>query len=469
MDYRDPAPEYAPVPKDYEANPEEFSTAPEIPSTVSEEEKEYEYRTGEETSGSRRASKFKRALLIQAAAVMVGAVVILDGFGVDHLGMDALIGDHDRWEEPWDEPNDEPWDEPTYDDRAVEEFPEKDSKWPTRVNVHGHVTYNVTGETFDFDFQTNEDFSYDDGMKDVRSRVRSLGADPDSMELVEAKNSGGSSLQKSDDAIIVGSGDSPESIYLASGELWWEYDREEWYEVDASGTSYTDSFPELPNPDPDFAGDYAWAGSGSEEYLILEDDAGTHFLVAGTYYTSRGQEIYPGDSSVYYDRERNTLVLNYYFGNHLDANVMGNGFTIELHGENEIGSIRIYGAMYGGSVTFTGDGSLKINPDKRSEYGLHLACEDSESCIMVDREATVEISGQYAVVVDDTLLDNAIFTLEPIAITDDTSFGSLSVSTAARVDERGNVVADPDGRTLYQGTVIDAFGNRAEYVKFAPK
>ena len=89
---------------------------------------------------------------------------------------------------------------------------------------------------------------------------------------------------------------------------------------------------------------------------------------------------------------------------------MGNGFLIELVGDNSLDLLSVWGAMYGGSVKFTGSGSLTLNKDLKAQYGLVLNCEASSSCIMVDKSATVEIYGnEAAFAVLDSLLEKTVY------------------------------------------------------------
>lgn len=66
----------------------------------------------------------------------------------------------------------------------------------------------------------------------------------------------------------------------------------------------------------------------------------------------------------WYDISTNTLTLDNFTGEVLEVNLMGNGFTINLIGENHLDELIMWGAGYGGSVTFTGTGSLTLNEDR---------------------------------------------------------------------------------------------------------
>lgn len=221
---------------------------------------------------------------------------------------------------------------------------------------------------------------------------------------------------------------------------------------------------------------------GSEEYVFVD----SQYLHAGTIYTDGGTSIgtLTGAS---YDKTTNTLTLNNFTGGMVDVNLMGNGFKIELIGENSLDSVRIWGALYGGSVIFTGSGSLKINENLNNPTGLMLECEDSTSCIMIDREATVEVFGQKAIIVHRTMLENAIIALQPIKVSGgEISNGEFVEYNVNVTDENGVPVKDENGEyvktimtvkdigerqglVLYDCSVVDSDGKPSDHVVFKPE
>ena len=274
---------------------------------------------------------------------------------------------------------------------------------------------------------------------------------------------------------------SPENALISTPEDSAGEPSEEISESDSQTDGEEDAFPVLPNLEPDFEGKYAWSDMGSEEYVVVD----SHFLHAGTFYTDGGTEIesLPGAS---YDKSTNTLTLNNYHGSYADVNLMGNSFKIRLVGENSLDSIMIWGAMYGGSVTFTGSGSIKINESGNASEGLYLECEFSPSCLMIDREATVEVFGDNAIIIHCTTLEKAIYTLSPIVMTGgEFSNGEFVVYDVNVTDENGIPVRDENGNyvtkewtvkdiseeqgeTLYDYSVIDADGKPSKHVLFKP-
>ena len=180
------------------------------------------------------------------------------------------------------------------------------------------------------------------------------------------------------------------------------------------------------------------------EYIVVDGN----YLHAGTIYTDGGTTI-ATVSGASYDKATNTLTLNNYKGSFIDCNLMGNSFKIKLVGENSLDYIRMWGAMYGGSVTFTGSGSIKLNESGNAPTGIFLEAENSPSCIMIDRDVTVEVFGSQAIIVHCTTLETAIYTLKPITITGGTpASGEFVVYDVYVTDENGNKVYDENGNPM---------------------
>ena len=217
-----------------------------------------------------------------------------------------------------------------------------------------------------------------------------------------------------------------------------------------------DVFPTLDNLDPDFAGNFAWSGEGSEEYIRFsrDGDATASYLQKGgawNTYDPGGNVV--TDPTAVYDKGSNTLTLSGFDAAMLDVNLMGNGFTINLEGDNHIGAISVWGAMYGGSVKFTGDGTLTV------DHGIVLNCEGSGSCIMVAKGVTLDISGESGAIniYDSTLTEPAIYLSKSLKL------------EGGKVGAVGDVFEAPDGTKAYTYSVIDANGNPVPHVKISPE
>ena len=95
---------------------------------------------------------------------------------------------------------------------------------------------------------------------------------------------------------------------------------------------------------------------------------------------------------------------------------MGNGFKLKLVGDNELTGIVVWGFMYGGSLTITGDGKLTLNGSGGTP-AIRLECENSPSCLMIDSNVTIEIKGGSGnVAVIDSTLDKGIYYLKPLEV-----------------------------------------------------
>lgn len=201
-----------------------------------------------------------------------------------------------------------------------------------------------------------------------------------------------------------------------------------------------DEFPELDNLEPDWDGDYSWSTEGPELYLRFarKEDENYSYLVRGAAWDTYDPDgkLVSSANGISYDRASNTLYLNDCSLAVLDVNLMGNGFTIELSGDNEISSVSIWGAGYGGSLKLTGEGTLRV------ENGLGLNAEGSGSCLMIGRGVTLKT---YGIVVQDSTLDEPIWLSKYLTVRGG-QVGELSSddgsSVAAVVTEDGELATD---------------------------
>ncbi|MCR5635827.1 MAG: hypothetical protein K6F76_01410 [Clostridiales bacterium] len=214
-----------------------------------------------------------------------------------------------------------------------------------------------------------------------------------------------------------------------------------------------DIFPTLGNLNPDFAGDYAWSGDGSEEYVrfLGSGESNYTYLVKGSAWDTYDPsgKLSASVAGASYDRGTNTLTLSGFYAGALDINLMGNGFTINLSGDNRIDNISIWGAMYGGSVTFTGDGSLTVS------NGILLNCEGSESCMMVKKGVTLDLYGEPPIIIGDSTMKETLYLSKSLKVTG----GTLTLSNENEFD----------GKKMYTYQFLDDNGKESDHIKIEPK
>nr|MBQ6241076.1 hypothetical protein [Lachnospiraceae bacterium] len=250
---------------------------------------------------------------------------------------------------------------------------------------------------------------------------------------------------------------------------------------------YDDEFPVLINPWPNGFSSSNWTNTYDYPNDYLEnpvDDNKNIYLEPGCEYLIMGNEeegtlpIHVGvdrtqefpdivdltDRGAHYDADTNTLTLTDFDGGDLalEANLMGNNFTIELHGENRLSRIRVWGWYFGGSLTITGDGSLAVNDTQTSGVGLYMESEFSPSCLMIDRDVTVDIYGSpdiensAALYIYATTFEGGIYALQPQQM----EGGTLTVLQQAELSY---------GTTYVYGVMTDEEGTvHSLHVTFSP-
>ena len=298
----------------------------------------------------------------------------------------------------------------------------------------------------------------------------------------------------SDDAITAGSGDSPERLVLLKGTIYAVYKEVVTYEthINSHGPGYFEmdgdaAFPILSNLAPDFAGAQTQSGI-PEEYIrmVINGESQYRYLVIGETWENEPFNHSLGDvPGASYDEATNTLTLENCTADVLDVNLMGNGFTVNLIGENRIGYILVYGFYYGGSIKFTGTGSLFVNEDMSRDFGLMIDAEQSQSVLMVDKGVDLEFSGsKYAIVIARTTMEKAIWFLDNetflgggvrqngpvlqynVPVMDE--YGNFVIENGnvvmrpATIDEYSELVEE----TCYDYTIITPDGTPATYVEF---
>ena len=428
----------------------EFSTSVEV--NIPDDEFNNKYTQGREEKKPDRSKQIKRILFAPVAASIAVVSIVFSSLGYDPLGKDAF--NSDTTVSDINDGNGDGLNTPEYDD-------------PSAVfeDAYIHVTYVPAG---------NEYTSYatgSEGLEEAKVWVVSQGGNPDTMKYISTDIT--PLVEYSDDAIVVGDPDDPYNSYVAQGtvnrtERYVAYYEAYAMEDDNSPDNITPTgvadteFPVLPNLEPDFAGEYAWSGLGSEEYIMFWSLAKDprEYLHMGTFFASTGSYDANGNfipnqvttmPDAWYDISTNTLTLDNFTGEVLEVNLMGNGFTINLIGENHLDELIMWGAGYGGSVTFTGTGSLTLNEDRCApdDVGILVHGENSASCVMIDKEVTLELYGAYAILIDSVTIEKAIYYLEPSKLT-----GGERICLSSEEPHRY--------------TIIDEDGNPSHYVKFAP-
>ena len=116
----------------------------------------------------------------------------------------------------------------------------------------------------------------------------------------------------------------------------------------------------------------------------------------------------------YYDEATNTLTLDNYSGDYLNVNLMGNGFKLKLIGDNSLDGIVVWGFMYGGSLTITGDGTLTVE-NTTGNPAIKLMCEGSPSCLMIDKDVSLKLKSDVGCIsIINTTLNRGIYYLAPL-------------------------------------------------------
>lgn len=344
-----------------------------------------------------------------------------------------------------------------------------------RVIRRFHVTYVPTGEYF----LTAEDAA--DPEADAKAWVTGVGGDPDAMILVNRQYIF-VKYEPSDDAIMIGDWDDIPGMYVAQGYWIAVYSETLYYEVRTEAPEQLldrpdPMLPTLNNLAPDFAGTYAWEQTGSEEYVYIRyrGEESPTALWEGTHYHSDPSHTAPGAE---YDQSTNTLTITDLDAEELNVNLMGNGFTVRLVGDNHLDRIIMWGAGYAGSVTFTGEGSLTVNnPDG---IGIKVEGEWSDSGILVDGGVTLDVTGSPAILIGATSLEKAIFYVEPLHLTGGVrSAGEFFRYTRPVYDELGNVIdavpftlaeiSEELGTQYYDHSIVDGDGAPSGHVRFAPR
>ena len=100
-----------------------------------------------------------------------------------------------------------------------------------------------------------------------------------------------------------------------------------------------------------------------------------------------------------YNKSTNTLTItNLQTDMSLETNLMGDDFKINVVGTNKIPRISVWGYGYGGSVYFTGTGTLTVNENKEYNSAINLYAEGSNSAIRFANTVNVNLYAKTDVI-----------------------------------------------------------------------
>ncbi|MBQ7172026.1 MAG: hypothetical protein IJR89_07100 [Clostridia bacterium] len=411
-----------------------------------------------------RHSRVKEFFLKPVIAAVTVASVVLASTGEDLLGHDFLSSDYDEWRHHHGSYYDD--NRGGEDDPYLPYTPQGNELWSQTDDIVV-VTYRPTGETYQPESLNEE------ALADARRWVEEKGGDSSQLRFLYSESH--YEILFTEDAIVIGDPDAPDSLYLAQGSQYAKGVRTSYYEACAKGETVFDpakesgaeSFPpSRSNPFPDFDGEYAWGDLGSEEYIrfLSADKTEYTYLVLGEAWEKMGGKLgsLPGAS---YDENTNRLTLKNFTGSILDVNLMGNAFSIELIGENRLDQLLIWGAGHSGSVWLQGSGSLILNENHTApgDVGLRMQAEGGAALLLVDPSVTLDVSGSPALFISDSRSEVGIEYLR----------GETKMTGGVRAVLESKNAADhelsPYGDvTYYTHSVVDTNGVPSTRVRFEP-
>ena len=171
--------------------------------------------------------------------------------------------------------------------------------------------------------------------------------------------------------------------------------------------------PQLPNLEPNGAVTVPEYGLYDvvldEKFLIYGDGTYEYAIVAGERRVDL--PVSKGTEEIYYDADTNTLHLNNCDIEYINANMMGNSFTIDVEGTCHVGYILVWGFYSGGSVTITGEsGTLYINENNTYAMGIQLLAENSMSGVFIDEMKGLYVSGyESPIAIFDTTMEHPLY------------------------------------------------------------
>ena len=117
--------------------------------------------------------------------------------------------------------------------------------------------------------------------------------------------------------------------------------------------------------------------------------------------------------------------------------------------------------------------------DAGDGVGIRLQGEFSQSCLMIDRGATVDVYGSPAILIGATSMEQSLYWLSPVIMTGgEMKNGDFVQYSAPIYDANGNYLGNEtltiseiskrDGIAWYDSSVVDENGNASAHVRFAP-
>jgi len=492
-----PAPEDAQMTREIQAIPEEYLISQASP--IGKTDKNTAYAAHAAAKKRRRQREVFRSLMAPVAAVIATISIVwasfnYDLFVLDFLGKDtgpvtppeiSIIVPTDPVEtttvpigpvDPTETATQEPTEAPTIEPSLSEEdftatllpFPEGSVSGAEEMVLFQYIIQDWDGNSF------TTSLSDPDPVTSVKNWCKERGLIY-KMKFMEERERTRTFLgyKLSEDAITAGSGDSPARLTLLSGTIYAVYKEVVHYEthINSHGPGYFEmegdtAFPMLSNLAPDFIGAYTQSGI-PEEFIrmVINGESTYRYLVIGETWENPPYNHSLGDvPGASYDEATNTLTLENCTADVLDINLMGNGFTVNLIGENRIGYILVYGFYYGGSIKFTGNGSLVVNEDQSHDFGLMIDAEQSQSILMVDKGVDLEFYGsKYAIVIARTTMDKAIWFLDNSTLLSggERYNGPIIQYNIPVRDESGNMVYE-NGELLMRSATIDEYSALVE-------
>lgn len=181
-----------------------------------------------------------------------------------------------------------------------------------------------------------------------------------------------------------------------------------------------------------------------------EDDAGQYVFnpaEPGTVVTVEG---------ISYNESTNTLTIKDYNGFAIVTNEMGDDFKVNVEGASNLARMIAWGYGYGGSVTFTGNGTLNISDTSADGIAFAIEGENSASAMIVEPGVTLNLSGgQAPFAIFETTIDKDCVKLGTGVTTDAVveSYYNLYRQTGTFFTPNGGMVDllvyEKDGKTYY--------------------